>query len=164
LDIRSTGPEDIAAVDALLARSYPALLKDDYDPRLLEVALPLISRAQPELVTCGTYFCVFVAGALVSAGGWTQASPSGDVRVGCGHIRHVVTDPSATRQGYGRALMAHIETTAAQSGIEILQCQATLTAEPFYAACGFERVEPIEVELPGSVAFPATMMRRELGF
>jgi hypothetical protein len=44
--IRATTKRDIAAVDALLARAYPRLLKGDYPPSTLVMAVPLISRAQ----------------------------------------------------------------------------------------------------------------------
>lgn len=54
--VRSAAKGDIAAVDALLARTYPRLLKPDYPPSVLVTALPLISRAQPALVTSGTYY------------------------------------------------------------------------------------------------------------
>ena len=47
--VRPAERSDMAAVDALLARSYPRLLKPDYPPSVLVTALPLISRAQPAL-------------------------------------------------------------------------------------------------------------------
>ena len=48
--LRTASKQDIAAVDALLARAYPRLVKADYPPSALVMALPLISRAQPDLV------------------------------------------------------------------------------------------------------------------
>jgi hypothetical protein len=51
--VRVAGPVDIAAVDALLARAYPRLLKADYAPSVLVTALPRIARAQPGLVAAG---------------------------------------------------------------------------------------------------------------
>ena len=56
LTIRPGRTEDIAPLDALLARSYPRLLAADYPPSVLVTAIPRISRAQPRLVTSGTYF------------------------------------------------------------------------------------------------------------
>ena len=38
-EIRLSGPADMAAVDALLARAYPALMAADYPPDLLDKAL-----------------------------------------------------------------------------------------------------------------------------
>lgn len=163
METRATTRTDIPAVDALLARAYPVLLKPDYPASVLVTALPLISRAQPGLVTCGTYFGVFVGGALVSAGGWTFAKPGGGEGQGrIGHIRHVVTDPDQVRKGYGAALMAHIVETARAAGLREMRCQATRTAEPFYAACGFESLGDMTVPLRPGIVFPAVAMRRNL--
>jgi len=116
--IRPATSADITSVDALLARSYPRLLKPDYAPSLLVMALPKISRAQPALVTCGTYYLVEDQhGALLGAGGWTLEAPgSGAITRGVGHIRHVVTEATATRRGVGRTLMDHIITAAQTQG------------------------------------------------
>ena len=70
--VRPTTRTDIPAVDALLARSYPVLLKPDYASSVLVTAVPLICRAQPVLVCCGTYYGVFDGNVLVGAGGWTS--------------------------------------------------------------------------------------------
>ena len=67
--IRPTTAADLAAVDALLARSYPKLLKADYPPSVLVTALPVIARAQPKLITCGTYYVVEEDGQILGAGG-----------------------------------------------------------------------------------------------
>ena len=161
--IRPARGQDIAAVDALLARAYPRLLKADYPPSLLVMALPKISRAQPELVTCGTYFLVEEEGRLLGAGGWTAAAPgNGRITRGVGHIRHVVTDDRATRRGVGWALLEHIfEATRAQ-GLRRLMCTSTLTARPFYAAMGFEAVREIMVPLGPGIDFPAIEMMKPL--
>ncbi|MEM9583805.1 MAG: GNAT family N-acetyltransferase [Pseudomonadota bacterium] len=161
--IRPTTQRDIAAVDALLAASYPALLKRDYPPSILVTALPLISRAQPKLVTCGTYFGVFDAGEIVAAGGWTRAAPGGarsDARLG--HVRHLVTDHRLTRQGYGSALMRHILADAQSAGIGFMACQSTLTAAPFYRAMGFDGEREISVPLRAGIEFPAISMGRRV--
>lgn len=161
--IRPTQKADIPAVDALLARSYPVLLKPDYPASVLVMALPLISRAQPGLVTCGTYFGVFDDAELVSAGGWTRANPEGSgTAQDIGHIRHVVTDPTRTRKGFGRALMLHVLMDAKAQGIRLMRCNSTRTAVPFYAACGFQRLHDIDVPLRPGISFPAVAMENLL--
>ena len=97
--IRPSRDSDLAAVDALLARSYPKLLKADYPPSVLVTALPIISRARPELVGCGSYYVAEEEGRIIGAGGWTRDGRRADL----GHIRHVVTDDRAVRRGVGRA-------------------------------------------------------------
>ena len=161
--LRTATKQDVAAVDALLARAYPRLLKPDYAPSMLVMALPKISRAQPALVTSGTYFLVEEDGALLGAGGWTPGAPGqGATTRGVGHIRHVVTDDRATRRGVGRALMAHIAADAKAQGLRCLNCLSTLTAEPFYAAVGFKHLTPITVPLGAGIDFPAIEMERTL--
>ncbi|MEL7165691.1 MAG: GNAT family N-acetyltransferase [Pseudomonadota bacterium] len=156
--IRPTTLADMAAVDALLARTYPKLLKADYPPSVLVTALPIISRARPELITSGTYYVVEDRDVILGAGGWTRdrANP------GLGHIRHVVTDDRALRRGIGRALMQHCFDVARAAGITWMECWATRTAVPFYEAVGFQTVRPIDVTLQGGIVFPSIRMLRPL--
>ena len=167
LRVRAATLADVAAVDALLARAYPRLLKADYAPSMMVMALPLISRAKPALVTCGTYFVVEQAGAIIGAGGWTLARPGahpgqGRMQQGIGNIRHVVTDDRHVRRGVGRALLAHIFATAAAAGVKRLECLSTLTARPFYQAVGFKVIGPVTVPLAQGIDFPAIAMWRNL--
>ena len=158
ITIRKSRSSDLAAADALFARSYPALLKKDYPPSVLVLALPIISRAQPKLLTSGTYFVAEREdGRLVAAGGWTRGQ-----RRDSAQIRHVVTDQDFTRLGIGSALMEHVFSTARTSGVRYLQCQSTRTAVPFYSACGFRALGPIEVSLAPGIGFPAVAMERSL--
>jgi len=150
---------DLAAVDALLARSYPRLLKPDYPASVLVTALPIISRAQPDLVMSGSYWVAVQGQALVGAGGWTRAAPAGsmpDERAG--HVRHVMTDDRAVRRGIGRGLMARVKAQAMAAGVTQLDCLATRTAVPFYTAMGFATLGPVEVPLRAGISFPAVRM------
>ncbi|MEL7154607.1 MAG: GNAT family N-acetyltransferase, partial [Pseudomonadota bacterium] len=70
--VRPSTKADMAAVDVLLARTYPKLLKADYPPSVLVTALPIISRARPELLVCGTYYVADEDGEVIGAGGWTR--------------------------------------------------------------------------------------------
>lgn len=161
--LRPATKQDIAAVDRLLARAYPRLLRHDYTPSMQILAMPRISRAQPELVTCGTFYLVEEEGELRGAGGWTMQAPGGGAIIrGVGHIRHVVTDDRATRRGVGRALMDHIIADTGAQGLRRLSCLSTLTAEPFYAAMGFETLREITVPLGAGIDFPAIEMERTL--
>ena len=156
--IRPTTAADLGAVDALLARTYPNLLKADYPPSVLVTALPIISRARPELLVCGTYYVAEEGGAVLGAGGWT---PDAKVQ-GLGHIRHVVTDDRALRRGVGRALMQRSFDEARAAGMQRMECWATRTAEPFYKAVGFESIGPMDVRLAGGIVFPSIRMMRDL--
>ncbi|MBO9449264.1 GNAT family N-acetyltransferase [Tropicibacter sp. R16_0] len=159
MHVRPTTRDDLAVVDALLARSYPKLLKEDYPPSVLVTALPLISRAQPALLTSGTYYLVETDGRrILGAGGWSRDKQARDV----GHIRHVVTDATATRRGVGRLLLGHVLEQARAQGVAQMECWSTFTAEPFYRAMGFESLGPIDVPLQPGITFPAVRMKQRL--
>ncbi|MEO0485829.1 MAG: GNAT family N-acetyltransferase [Pseudomonadota bacterium] len=158
ITIRAATRADTGAVDALLQRSYPRLLKADYPPSVLVAALPAMTRAQPALMTSGTYYVADDGGAILGAGGWTQSR----ARPGWGDIRHVVTDDRALRRGVGRAIMERSFAAAADAGLTGMECWATLTAVPFYSAVGFRELGPMVVQLQGAIDFPAMRMEREL--
>lgn len=163
LKVRVATGADVPRVDALLARAYPRLLKPDYAPSMMVLALPLISRAKPALVTCGTYYVVEQDDAIIGAGGWTRAAPGrGVARAGIGNIRHVVTDDRQVRRGVGRALMGHIIAMAKADGILRLDCLSTLTARSFYQAMGFLVQGPVKVPLAEGIEFPAIAMWRDI--
>jgi len=164
LIIRPGRAGDIAPLDALLARSYPRLLAKDYPPSVLVTAIPRIVKAQPNLVTCGTYFVALRNGVLLGGGGWTGGAPGTGVRgpSRLGHIRHFATDVDAVRQGVGRALMERVFETAVAAGVQTLACLSTRTAVPFYRGAGFRGDEEVEVQLDAGITFPAIRMSKAL--
>jgi N-acetylglutamate synthase-like GNAT family acetyltransferase len=112
-------------------------------------------------VVCGTYFGVWDEDSLVAAGGWTSAGPKGEAgQASVANIRHVVTDHTKTRRGYGGHLMRQVFADAASVGVTRFDCLSTLTAEPFYAAMGFTALGPISIELRPGIHFPAIRMQR----
>lgn len=161
--IRTSTLDDAAAVSELLNASYPVLMKSAYQPDVLAAALPSMTRSNPYLLASGTYFVAETQnGGLVSCGGWTRQVPGTEVIEGhTGHIRHFATHPDWIGQGIGRALYAACEAQAAATGIARFDCFASLNAEGFYAALGFERIGRIEIAMPG-VDFPGILMRRKL--
>ena len=163
LTLRPAEPSDTDALDRLFGQSYPVLLRPDYPPSVLVTAVPLISRAQPDLIASGTFFVVCAGDEIVGAGGWTMQAPGGKPGTrGVGHVRHVVTDHRRTRQGIGRRLMEHIILHAHACGMMRLQCQSTRTAVPFYESMGFVAAGEIDIELRPGIVFPAVFMSRNL--
>lgn len=162
--VRAGRADDVGAVDALLQRSYPRLLKRDYKPSVLVTAIPLISRAQPALITCGTYYVAEAAeGAIIGAGGWTLRNPaSGREYRRVGNIRHFATDPDHVRQGVAGRLMHRCLLDARDARLEALHCYSTLTAVPFYRSQGFEVLGDVEIELQPGIMLPAVSMHRRL--
>ena len=163
ITIRLSRPSDFAAVDALLSRSFPSLVKADYPPSVVVTALPILSRANPALLASGTYHVAEDAdGAILGVGGWTRAGPRGGRRPGVGHVRHFATHRDWTRRGIGSSVMDRAIEQARGAGIRVLDCMSTRTAVPFYATFGFQTVGPVEVSLRPGITFPAIRMIRRL--
>ena len=164
ISVRVATLSDLAAVDDLLSRSYPALLKHDYAPSVLVTILPLISRANPALLRSGSYFVAELDGMVVGAGGWTGGSPVGlHGQPDLGHVRHVVSDHRRTRMGIGSALMDRVFETARANGMTGLEALSTRTAVPFYAALGFVPQGEVQVPLgPARLPFAAERMLKPL--
>ena len=168
LTIRVARLADLAAVETLLSRSYPRLLAADYPPSVMVTALPIISRARPELLASGRYYLAFGGtGQLLGAGGWSVAAPGPSdqpaERVGArdiGHVRHLATDPDAVRQGVGRAVIRAVFDAALAAGVTRMECLSTRTAVPFYEAVGFGIVRAVDVPLRPGIVFPAIQMTR----
>ena len=170
LTLRHATPADLSAVDVLLARSYPRLLAADYPPSVMVLAVPMITRARPELLASGRYWLAEdPAGHLLGAGGWSARVPASGGegwpdrhgRV-LAQVRHVATDPDALRRGVGRAVMARVMAEARAAGFAGMECLATRTAVPFYAAVGFRAVGPVEVNLAPGIDFPVVKMACDL--
>ena len=163
--IRAAEPEDSDAVCALLAASYSNLLAACYGSDMLERALPYLTSANPTLLASGTYYVAESnAGDLVGCGGWTRARPgTGEVVEGEAHLRHFATHPEWVRRGVGTSLLARCVQEARSIGVRRLLCFSTLSAEPFYRACGFETIGQIGVSMGPSLIFPGVLMSRQLG-
>ena len=58
--------------------------------------------------------------------------------------------------------MRRVFETARDAGIGRLDCLSTLTAEPFYAAMGFQSSGLVTVPLRPGIDFPAVHMQRFL--
>ncbi|HEY9080464.1 GNAT family N-acetyltransferase [Magnetovibrio sp.] len=158
--IRPASPNDSAPVSALLKTSYSLLLARDYSAEVLDLALPLICKANPALLQSGTYYVAESPdGLIVGCGGWTPQRPgTGDERDGLGHIRHFATHPTWTRQGIGRALVERCKTDARASGISRFECYSSLSARNFYAALDFRACGSIDVRLSDACVFPSVHM------
>ena len=154
--------DDDSGVSALLNASYPALMKASYESAILARALPLMTRANPVLLSCGTYYlCEMADGRIGGCGGWTLEQPgSGEVTPGVAHIRHFATHPDLIRCGIGMAIYARCEANARSAGAQQLDCYASLNAKGFYRSLGFNEVCRMEVAMGPELRFPSLLMRR----
>jgi N-acetylglutamate synthase-like GNAT family acetyltransferase len=162
--IRAARPADADAVSALLAASYERLLAARYDSDALDRALPFMTKANPTLLTSGTYYVAETQpDNLVGCGGWTTGHPgSGEIIEGEAHIRHFATHPEWVRRGVGTSLLARCFSDARPFGVRKFHCFSTLNAERFYQALGFDTVGPIDVPMGPSLTFPGVLMSRVL--
>jgi putative acetyltransferase len=70
--------------------------------------------------------------------------------------------PEAARRGVGAAIVREIERIAIGEGLAQLTLQASVNAEPFYAALGYEVIERGEHLLRGGQRMPAVTMAKPL--
>ncbi len=159
--VRAAGLEDEAAIRKVLIGSYPVLMRDSYDPLLLERALPRMTRPNPRLLASGSYFVAEADEEAVGCGGWSlDASGISERQSGVGHIRHFAVASDWIGRGIGRSIYERCETQARKAGVEQFQCYSSLNGEPFYASLGFERIGPIQVPMGRDLAFPSIHMKR----
>lgn len=161
LRIRPATFADADAVEHLLNASYRELLAAWYPPSLLARALPRMTRPNPRLLRCGTwYVAIDSRGRLAGCGGWTPQRPgTEETEPGVAHLRHFGTHPRSVRTGVGRSLAQHCFRNADDAGIRRFECWSTDAAEAFYASLGFRRVNRIEVPMGPGVALPSWLMR-----
>jgi GNAT superfamily N-acetyltransferase len=163
IDVRVATSDDLDLLSGLIAASYATLDDGSYDRGNLAAAMPAISKANPKLLTSGTYFVAEIDGDAAGCGGWTFDKPgSGDLAEGVAHIRHFATHPAHLRKGVARLLLDRCLADAHAAGARLMKSQSTLPAEQFYAAAGFRRVRQIEVQAGTGVMLPAIEMEREL--
>ena len=164
LTIRPAVENDVPAIDAVLARSYPKLLSADYDAETLAVALPMIAVTRPALLADQTYFVACLGDRIVGAGGWTCVVPGQDTVISNrGNIRRLIIDDQMTRRGIAAALMTHIHENAAVDGMTEMYVLSTRTAVPFYAAQGYAPLREIDARMGKTeITFPSIEMSLQL--
>lgn len=77
-------------------------------------------------------------------------------------LRACYVAPNAARRGCGSALLREVERLARENGLTRLELVASLNAEPFYAARGYEVLERIEHVLRTGHRMPAVRMAKNL--
>lgn len=159
--IRVAGLADAPAISELLEASYRALLAPAYDPAAMQTALPVLTRANRDLLGSGRFHLAQTdGGSLVGCGGWSLERPgSGEIEAGLGHIRHFAVHPDWLRRGVGRSLVAVCEQEARAAGLTELECFASLNAEAFYAALGFIPLRRHDLAMGSGTTLPSIVMR-----
>ena len=116
-------------------------------------------------------------GRIAGAGGWSKRKtmfggdgtgfkelsddlldPSRDAA----RIRAFFVHPDFARRGIGRAILQRCERAARDAGFTKLELVATLPGEPLYSACGYDRIEPLEIPIPDGSILPAIRMGKSI--
>lgn len=134
----------------------------------------MIMGLDRQLIADGTYFVVEEDGQVAGCGGWSRRATlyGGDHTPGrdaalldpateAARVRAMYTNPAFARRGVGRLILQLCEDAARAEGFRRLELMATLSGEPLYAACGFERIEAIE-DARGGASVPLTRMGKPI--
>lgn len=124
--LRPAREDDVAAVEALIARSVPGLMGRDYDDAALRASIGPLFGVDRQIVDDRTYYVVDHAGAVVAAGGWSfrqtlfggdavgeRNSARADPERDAAHIRAYYVDPDQARRGLGTLILRRSEADAA---------------------------------------------------
>lgn len=156
--IRIATLQDAADVSNLLVESYAALMAGAYPDDLLLRVLPIMTRAQPALLSSGRAFVAETERRVVAFGGWSPDEPgTGAVEPELGHLRHFAVHPETVRQGLARRIVESCAEQAMAEGRTRWRVFSSLNAVPFYRSLGLAPVRTVEVPM-GGVALAACLM------
>ena len=79
-----------------------------------------------------------------------------------GKVGAVYVRPDRVREGLGSAILADLEATAREAGLERLVLTASKNAIEFYERRGYDGVETVSLEMRDDVALACLRMRRRL--
>ncbi|MEC5159781.1 MULTISPECIES: GNAT family N-acetyltransferase [unclassified Janthinobacterium] len=168
--------DDVARMEALIARSGIELSAGFYSERQAAAVTRHVFGVDSQLIADQTYFLIEQDGALLACGGWSKrrtlfggdraksgADPLLDPALEAARIRAFFVAPDMARRGLGRQLLRHCSEQALAAGFDALELAATMPGVPLYLAAGFDVVERFELSLPGDVSVPLARMRKHIG-
>ena len=173
--IREATPEDLTALEVLIARSARELSREDYSSEQVEGALRGAFGVDTQLIRDHTYFVIEEEGGIVACGGWSyrrtlfgsdqraERDPAElDPAVDAARIRAFFVDPQHARKGLGTLLLETCEAAAARRGFARVELMATLPGVKLYAARGYEPVGRVSHEVAPGVAIEFVPMSKTL--
>jgi N-acetylglutamate synthase-like GNAT family acetyltransferase len=161
--VREAVPADAPAICDLITKSYSTFMQPLYKEELLERALPRLFNTSPSLLSGGTYFVADAGGVLLGAGGWSQATPFGQIGPKeNGHMRRVAVLPSAARNGIGNLLADYALRQARTQGVKNMFALSSLPAEQFFEQLGFRASGEVTLTIDAGVNLPAIQMSMKL--
>lgn len=139
-------------------------MSSSYDADALADGLSVMTKANPALLSSGTYYVAeSEQRTIVGCGGWSLERPgTTEIEPGLAHIRHFATHASWLGEGIGRSIYTKCAEHARSAGVQRFECYSSLNAEGFYSALGFRPVRNIEVQLSAHIKLPGVLMERSI--
>ena len=174
-DLRRAQTSDVAAIQALIARSARQLSVPYYTPAQAEAMIRHVFGVDSQLIADATYFVIESDAQFSACGGWSRRrtlfggdqtkmgpDPLLDPATEPARIRAFFVEPGMARRGLGRQLMVECTREARAAGFSALELVSTLPGEPLYLATGFTVIERFELSLPEDIRVQVSRMRREI--
>jgi GNAT superfamily N-acetyltransferase len=173
--IRLATMSDVEELSRLIPVATRKLSVGFYTPAQIERAVGHVYGVDRQLVKDGTYFVAEIDGRIAGCGGWSkrktmfggdgtgfkdQSDELLDPARDAARIRAFFVHPIFARRGGGRAILSTCEAAARDAGFTRLELVATLPGEPLYLACGYRRVEPLDIPIPDGSILPAIKMEK----
>jgi GNAT superfamily N-acetyltransferase len=173
LTSRLAGPDDLPALEAVMAASIAELQKGFLTPDQIAASRAIMGLDR-QLVADGTYFIVEAEGRIAGCGGWSRRATlyGGDHTPGrdpelldpakdAARVRAMYTHPSFARRGVGRLILELCEEAAKAEGFKRLELMGTMSGRPLYESYGFAPIEDI-VDARGGAPVPLTRMGKAI--
>jgi len=173
--LRKANPSDVAALEALIARSARQLSTADYRPAQVEGALRGAFGVDSQLIEDQTYLVAEDGGAIVGCGGWSYRATlfGGDARGGrdastldprtqAAKIRAFFVDPAHARRGIASLLLERCEAEARKHGFAAVELMATLPGAKLYRSRGYVGAEVVHYDVGSGERIEFVPMRKPL--
>jgi GNAT superfamily N-acetyltransferase len=173
LTSRLAGPEDIPALEAVMAASIAELQRAFLTPAQIAASRAIMGLDR-QLIADATYFVVETGGEIAGCGGWSRRatlyggdhSPGRDAALldpatDAARVRAMYTHPACARRGVGRLILELCEAAAKAEGFTRLELMATLSGRPLYESYGFQAIEEI-VDDRGGEPVPLVRMGKAI--
>ena len=154
VSIRPARPAECETVADLHERSIRALGPAAYDAEQVDAWAANKDPDRYAIEEPGSHFVVAVEGESIL--GFGELVP--DER----EVRAVYVDPERAGEGVGRRLLAHLEATARERGLERLHLRSSKNAAGFYERCGWRAGETVVHETTGGVELGCVRMTKRL--
>ncbi|MDB5465189.1 MAG: acetyltransferase, family [Phenylobacterium sp.] len=174
LTSRLAGPEDIPALDAVMAAAIAELQRAFLTPAQIAASRTIMGLDR-QLIADGTYFVVEADGEIAGCGGWSRRATlyGGDHSPGRdsalldpatdpARVRAMYTHPAFARRGVGRLILELCEDAARAEGFSRLELMATMSGRPLYARAGYVEIEHI-LDDRGGEPVPLVRMGKAIG-